>query len=308
MILLWGMTGDEPLRAVLGSLRRRGAPHALLDQRHILDTTVELTAGPALGGRVVTRGRAIVLDEVTAVYTRLYEAQRLPDVLAAGAGAVAGASAIEGALWSWVEVTRALAVNRPSAMCSNASKPFQAAIIEAAGFATPRTLVTTDPEAALAFWEQHGEVVYKSVSSVRSIVARLKPGDRERLADVVHCPTQFQAYVPGHDYRVHVIGEDVFPVEVRSGADDYRYASRQGSSLEMRACQLPDEVADRCRALAARLEFHLAGIDLRRTPEGEWYCFEVNPSPAFTFYQDRTGQPLSETLAQTLVDAGRRYQ
>jgi hypothetical protein len=38
-------------------------------------------------------------------------------------------------------------------------------------------------------------------------------------------------------------------------------------------------LADRCRKLAAGLQLPFAGIDLRRTPEDEWVCFEVNPSP-----------------------------
>jgi hypothetical protein len=45
------------------------------------------------------------------------------------------------------------------------------------------------------------------------------------------------------------------------------------------------------------------------TPDGEWYCLEVNPSPAFTFYQRKTYQPISETFTQLLVDsAGERSQ
>ena len=40
MILLWGMTGDEPLTAVTASLHRRNERYALIDQRDILDTTV----------------------------------------------------------------------------------------------------------------------------------------------------------------------------------------------------------------------------------------------------------------------------
>jgi len=55
MILLWGMSGDEPLTAVTASLHRRNEPYALIDQRDILDTTVELTIGPTLGGTVTVR-------------------------------------------------------------------------------------------------------------------------------------------------------------------------------------------------------------------------------------------------------------
>jgi glutathione synthase/RimK-type ligase-like ATP-grasp enzyme len=305
LILLWGMSGDEPLRAVMTSLRRRNERFALVDQRDILDTTVELTAGPWLGGTVTVRGEPISLDEVGAVYLRQYDARKLPDVIEAGPQAAARIASVETALWSWTEHTNACVLNRPSAMASNSSKPYQAAIIQSVGFATPPTLITTDEAAARAFWERHGTLIYKSVSSVRSIVSRLAQGDEERLRDVVTCPTQFQKYVPGHDVRVHVVGDDVFPCLVESGADDYRYASRQGSTVEMQACTLPDEVMARCRALSGRLRLPLAGIDLRITPDGEWYCFEVNPSPSFTFYQLKTYQPISETFTQLLVDRAR---
>lgn len=45
----------------------------------------------------------------------------------------------------------------------------------------------------------------------------------------------------------------------------------------------------------------LAGLDLRCTPEGEWYCFEVNPSPAFTCFEQRTRQPIAEAVARLLA-------
>lgn len=39
----------------------------------------------------------------------------------------------------------------------------------------------------------------------------------------------------------------------------------------------------------------------RRTPEGDWYCFEVNPSPAFTYYESRSGQPIGNAVARLLA-------
>ena len=64
---------------------------------------------------------------------------------------------------------------------------------------------------------------------------------------------------------------------------------------------MPREVEDRCRTAAVALQLPVAGIDLRRTPEGEWYCFEVNPSPAFSYYEDATGQPISAAVARLLA-------
>jgi glutathione synthase/RimK-type ligase-like ATP-grasp enzyme len=69
----------------------------------------------------------------------------------------------------------------------------------------------------------------------------------------------------------------------------------------MDRCELPSEVADRCVRMAASMHLPLAGIDLRRTPGGEWYCFEVNPSPAFTAFESHTGQPITQAVAQLLA-------
>ena len=135
------------------------------------------------------------------------------------------------------------------------------------------------------FWERHGTIIYKSISGVRSVVSRMQARDRTRLADLAWCPTQFQAWIPGGDYRVHVVGDSVFAVEVISDADDYRYAGSQGRSVTLRPCALPVDVAEAACGLSAELKLPLAGIDLRRTPDGEWYCFEVNPSPCFTYYE-----------------------
>ena len=44
----------------------------------------------------------------------------------------------------------------------------------------------------------------------------------------------------------------------------------------------------------------LTGVDLRRDLDGEWWCFEVNPSPGFTFYQTHTGQPIGHAVADML--------
>jgi glutathione synthase/RimK-type ligase-like ATP-grasp enzyme len=301
VILLWGLPGDDPFDAVADALTRRGASFTVLDQRAALDQRIELEVGEALAGAVWCGPQRIALAEVRALYTRVYDARKLPRVAAAGPQGCAQVIELETALWSWADEAAARVVNRPSAMASNGSKPYQSAIIASAGFFVPETLITTDPEAAAAFWDRHGDVIYKSVSGVRSRVSRLSAEHRERLADVASCPTQFQVWVPGRDHRVHVVGDEVFAVEVISDADDYRYASAGGHNCELRATALPDDVAARARAVAAALDLPLAGIDLRRTPEGRWYCFEVNSSPCFTYYEHHTGQPIAAALAAYLA-------
>jgi glutathione synthase/RimK-type ligase-like ATP-grasp enzyme len=186
-------------------------------------------------------------------------------------------------------------------MASNGSKPYHALQIRSLGFEVPETMITTDPDEVAKFAKRHEKVIYKSISGVRSVVSKLTEQHQNRLQDVCWCPTQFQEFVPGTDYRVHIVGEEVFTSEIISEADDYRYASHQGETAEIRASDVPEEVAERCVAISREMGLAVSGVDLRRTPEGKWYCFEVNPSPGFTFYQDATGQRIDEAIARLLI-------
>jgi glutathione synthase/RimK-type ligase-like ATP-grasp enzyme len=225
-------------------------------------------------------------------------------VAAAGPGSPAWEHAclVEDILASWSEITPAFVVNRCEAMASNSSKPYQLELIRDLGWSVPDTLITTDPDAARTFWGRHGEVVYKSVSGVRSRISRLRPEHLDRFLDIASCPTQFQQYIAGTDVRVHVVGEEVFACEVVSAADDYRYAI--DDDPEVHACSLPQALEDKCRELASALRLPLAGIDLRRTRQDQWFCFEVNPSPAFTYYEGAAGQPIAHSIARLLANAG----
>jgi glutathione synthase/RimK-type ligase-like ATP-grasp enzyme len=100
---------------------------------------------------------------------------------------------------------------------------------------------------------------------------------------------------------VHVVGSEVFATRIESEAVDYRYASQDGLSNEMCPITLPPEVEQNCRTLSQRLNLPLCGIDLKLTPEGRYYCFEVNPSPAYTYYQDHTAQPIAQAIAGWLA-------
>jgi hypothetical protein len=303
MILLWGLPRDRPLAAVRRALERTGQQVAVVDQRAVDETEVELLVGAKVAGTVRVGGRQVDLGAVTAAYLRPYSSCHLPSVRRAGPASPVWkhAAALDEALWSWAELTPALVVNRPAAMASNNSKPFQALTIRSLGFDVPDTLVTTSPDAAQEFWTRHGDVVYKSVSGTRSIVSRLTADHGHRLQDVRWCPTQFQQYIAGEDWRVHVVGDAVFACEIRCAATDYRYAAREGARAELHARTLPAEYADRCRRLAAALGLAVAGVDLRRSPEGKWFCFEVNPSPGFTYYQEATGQPIGQAVAALLA-------
>ena len=302
MILVWGLPGDSPIAEVHAALEAIGQPAFFLDQRRAPETRVQLRVQPAVSGWLEIDNQVLDLTAVRAAYVRPYDSRRLRAVASAGPESPEWQAAlgVEDVLLSFCELTPALVVNRPSAMAANGSKPYQSRLIASFGFCVPETLVTTDPEAAAEFWRRHEQVVYKSISGVRSVVARLTPEHEERLRNISWCPTQFQQWIAGEDVRVHVVGDEVFSCQVKSTADDYRYASGT-TAVAIEPLELPIEVAERCIAAARAMQLPVAGLDLRYSSAGDWYCFEVNPSPGFSYFQRQTGQQIDVAIAALLA-------
>lgn len=193
-------------------------------------------------------------------------------------------------------------VNRPAATYSNWSKPYQALIIRRCDFKIPKTLITNDLASARAFYaECNGEVISKSISGLRLTVQRISEADLRHLPATPHRPTQFQENLPGDNIRAHVIGESLFAVRIQSKAIDYRYAGSEGYARTMVPTILPEDVEAKCIRLTKELGLTMSGIDLKETPAGEYYCFEVNTSPAFPFYESPAQPVVADALAEFLA-------
>ncbi|HEY9373720.1 alpha-L-glutamate ligase [Streptomyces sp.] len=295
MILFLGRTDDPPLARAIRAAQDAELRHLVIDQARLARYDLVVGTG-GLDGLLTVEGMRLPLGEVSAVYARPLE-------LPAGGDQAARARAAAFQEWfvGWLDTTPAVVVSRPRAMESNSSKPYQAQLIGRSGFAVPETLVSDDPDEILEFRAQYGRIVYKSVSGIRSIVREFTEADESRLPLVRGLPTQFQAYVPGQDVRVHVVGDRTYAAAVESEAIDYRYAESDGDSARLAPLDLPPDTSRRCVDLAASLGLPLAGIDLRRTPDGEWVCFEVNPMPAYSYYEAHTDLPISRALVEYLA-------
>jgi hypothetical protein len=304
MILVCGIPTESSLAMVADALERRGADSVVVNQRHVRETAVELTVDDdGMRGRLSGPGYEVELAEVDGVYLRFMDDRRLPELEnePPDSPARAAGRALHEILGQWADVSPARVVNRYVAMGSNFSKPYQSQLIQEHGFAVPETLVTNEPERVLAFRDAHGSLVYKSISSERSIVHRLEDKDLSRLDRIRWCPVQFQAYVPGPNLRVHTVGDGVFATLIETEAVDYRYATQQaGRAATFCPHELGDALAERCVGLAAALGLEVAGIDLKLAPDGAVVCLEVNPSPVFSYYELHTGQPIADAIARLL--------
>ncbi len=318
-VLLWGVPSEPPVAMVGRRLATLGAD-VLVVRPGGIEQHADITiggrgagSGPAadplvtLAGTIRAGGRSVELARITGAYLRPVEPELVPGLN--GQPELAHARQMQEILTGFTEAAPGIngcrVANRLSAMASNGSKPYQAQVIVRHGFSSPDTLVSTDPQEVLEFAARHKQVVYKSCSGVRSIVTAFDPvADRERLQRLRWCPVQFQERVVGPDVRVHVVGGETFAAIVDSTAVDYRYARAQvGVDPRLRAYQLDDDIAARCVALAADLDLPFAGIDLKLADDQRVICFEVNPSPGFSWYESAAGLPISQAVARWLLGA-----
>lgn len=305
MILLCGIVSEMPLALVRDALDNSGTAYRVCNQRQFanMEMRFELCGGN-LSGWLEINGEGIALGDISGVYLRWMDMNHLPELRGHGpeSSDYRRCAALQDALMRWTEITPARVVNRLSAMGSNASKPYQAQLIRQHGFDVPETLISTDPDTVRQFRALHNKLVYKSISGVRSIVQLLDEQALGRLGEIRWCPTQFQQFVEGTNVRVHVLGDQVFATEVHSAATDYRYAERQvGAAARLSACTLSDEVAQKCVALTRALGLDFSGVDLKFAPDGRVYCFEVNPSPGYSYFELHSGQAIAAALAQYLA-------
>jgi glutathione synthase/RimK-type ligase-like ATP-grasp enzyme len=307
MIAVCGILADAMIELMCSRLEDLGYEYVFFDEVQVPDRYgVSWSLGTdGVEGRFLTPSGVIDLQDLTGIYIRNAGYRGYWDEPARQDPARSGKALVEAAyqqaVRQLVDLLPCTVVNRALASACGDSKVYQASVAAAFGFGTPRTLVSTEPDAVREFYAAcSGRVIYKSLSSVRSIVHRLEPGDLgEWLERVRGCPAQFQEQITGVDVRVHTVGGQVFAIEALSDADDYRYARREGSPVRMRETAVPREIADACVAMSRQLGLEVAGIDLRRTDDG--YCFfDVNPSPGFLLYERATGQPISKAVADLL--------
>ncbi len=299
MILVLAAESDPMGARVASGLEQAGASFCFLSVHDIPgEVRLSLSCDPQRNALILADGSRLEAGEITAIFHRVgfsnfqvYEEFSDEEVRYVNA-------ACQMALAPWLNTFAGLVVNRPVHSGSNASKPYQIGLIAEHGFAVPHTIVTNSPGRAREFYESspYG-VIFKSISYHRSIVQRMGPDDLGRLETLRVCPLQLQGYVEGYDVRVHVVGEQAFASRILSSESDYRY----DKTSEVTAFELPQALADQCVGLARSLHLPLAGLDLRITPEDDVCCFEVNPSPAFSWYEDRTGQPITEAVVDLLM-------
>ncbi len=176
-------------------------------------------------------------------------------------------------------------------------KPYQLALLEAAGLPVPATLWPNDPRALRAFADGR-RVIYKPVAGgAATRELRAEDLDEARLARLANAPVTFQELLPGTNYRVYVIDDRVVAA-FRIDADTLDYRQNEKAIV---AVDLDGETADVCRRATRTLGLRFNGMDLKEDVEGRPKILELNPSPMFLGFDQRAGTDVLGAFVDALA-------
>jgi glutathione synthase/RimK-type ligase-like ATP-grasp enzyme len=297
MILVLGSSLDTVFPKVLSNLRESACPFSVVDEDHPDQYGVhyeESDERPVF--RIVGPG-CHGSTPVGAVFVRHAVARTLNPQHLNRMGT------LQSDLNRMLLFTQCPIINPPSNAYSNYSKPYQVGLLAEAGFDVPKTLVTNIPQQARQFYEEcKGEVIFKGVSNVMTLAQVLKPEHFARLDFLPHSPTVFQEYVAGVDYRVHLIGDSAFVTRLVAQNEDYRRSCIiNGEDVVAEPAQLHTQIIAKCVSFTKQLGLIVSGIDFKESSDGRLVALECNPYPQFTFYESRSGQPITKAVIDYLI-------
>ena len=317
MILVVTNRRDHTADFGVVEMQRRGVPYFRFnteDFPHATRTSLRFDSEGISGDLATTKG-TLRLEDIHSVWFRRplmpTPAREIVEPRARRFSCVESHEYIEG-LWKTMDC---FWVSRPDRIRTAESKLLQLKVAQQLGFSIPKTLVTSDPDEAREFLAGTNKAVYKPLRQSRleyeqgtmlvftNVVRDFHASELER---VKYAPCLFQEYVPKRlELRLTVFGTEVFATEIHSQAtehakDDWRRSPAR--ALPHRTHALPHDVKARCIRLLKRLGLAFGAIDMVLTPQGEYVFLEINPNGQWAWIEQRTGQPMSRSLVDLLVD------
>lgn len=184
------------------------------------------------------------------------------------------------------EAAGGVAINPAKAVEAAVDKFLTSAKLSAAGLLTPRTIsCQTWEQAMTAFAELGGDVVVKPLfgSEGRGLV-RLQDESLAlrafKMLAQLGAVLYVQEFVPheGEDWRLLVLGEQVFGMRRRNALDWRTNVSRGASTAPL---EVSPELKDLALRAAAAVHAPFAGVDILPARDGQLYVLEVNAVPGW---------------------------
>jgi glutathione synthase/RimK-type ligase-like ATP-grasp enzyme len=313
MILVVSHPGDDHARGVLATLSRRGHDAILVDTAEF-PANATLTQRFGVGGpayELALSGCVVDLTRCGVGWWRRPRPFTLEDGLAANVVSFTYSECHEAMAGLWASLDLAW-INPPGLDEIAHHKPYQLKIAAEVGLPVPRTVITNNPAAVQEFVDELGpeRIVYKTFLATEDCwreTRLLRPEELTKLASVRFAPVIFQEYIAASDdIRVTLIGDRLFATSIRPAVGGYEVDYRMDlAGATFRPAELPRETEQAVHTLMKRLGLVYGAIDLRRTEAGQYVFLEVNPAGEWLFVEERTGQPITQTMTEVLIEFDR---
>ncbi len=301
-VALVGSPLDAHIRAIAGGLEEKNVEALVVDASQFPDS-YRISLGEALDA-IEVDGRS--MSRPAAVYVRDLHAHALSPWLDVDAEMEQNwrrtlvalrekAQVMFSLLARWAEL--GVPVYNPPSPEWRLAKPFQLAVLDAAGLPVPATLWTNDAEQVRGFAEGR-RVAYKPVAG-GAATKELEPKDLtdERLRALSGAPVTFQQLLGGDNYRVYCLdGAVVACFRITSTDLDFR----QNEEI-VEEVTLPDDVLQQCLKAADVMGLRWTGMDLRDDGSGTLRFLELNSSPMFLGFDARAATNVLDVLVDRLA-------
>lgn len=306
MIAILSNTQDVHARHIVKKLQQRRRDVVCLSKADF-ENSASVTVSPDAqrGELKLSDGTRIASDDVSAVWHRRPGTVRanfaITDELDRSFAQNEWTQAIDG----FFSLSSIRNVSPPTRQRS-ATKPLQLSLASQVGLRVPQTLITSDPEEALAFVARHrGAVVHKAMTAPphQFIDTRAWDSDAsQHVADLALCPTILQERVFGPaDVRATVVGNQILSACILTSQGRAEVDSRLDADAPCTPYELPDNVGSALLRLMDELGLVFGTIDLKLADNGEHVFLEINPQGQFLYIEIRTGLPISDTVAEFLA-------
>lgn len=325
MILIITAKRDSHIGAVAQHFDEVGVPWVRLNTEDFA-TNVDLTISPTAGNgtlRVRDSDKTINLDEVGAVW------YRKPDPVSTTHFSNLEPAALEYIDAELGELLLNLYsllqhipwINNPFTTRIAHRKMLQLKTAASIGFRTPRTIITNNPETALAFAESlPSDVAVKSLGAITVtaptgggeaiqyglFTRRVTLPELRTVKDTIrHLPTAFQEFIEKqYELRITVVGSRIFACRIESRgddltADDYRLDTTRLRHTLHECPELEEKLLSYMRAFGITF----GCFDIIVTKAGDPVFVECNVNGQWQWIQNMTGLPIGSAIAQELLAA-----
>ncbi|QPA60570.1 MvdC/MvdD family ATP grasp protein [Lysinibacillus sphaericus] len=199
-------------------------------------------------------------------------------------------------------------INSVAASYRTDDKALQLLIAESCGLKVPQTVISNNFEEIYSFSTMHDQIVMKPLTLTWGCFPEARIIDEKHISnhrqEIELAPTIYQqAILPAIDYRVTVVGEEIFTVEIKKNnimAQNY-VDWRIDSSSECIRSQLPLELEEKILLFMKKLGLYYGAIDIRATST-DYYFLEINTAGQYLWVEVDTALPISSSMGELLLN------